>query len=302
MNGGWTTNTMSISTIVPFLIPFGQDVNTTVFITGANLNLTPASFTVEILDVNNIVVSGVANNQVNLVSSSTLNFYFNFKNLPIGEYKIRLWNGVAYYTSVSKIKIINVSNITNIDFGSVGWDILKQATDTTTQVYGNSLTIAEVGTAGSLATSLLSGKFAESNENFILEIVIQVSTKNTNYSSSFFKIGLANGDASNSLVSNQFLFYGLGKFTTNQQLVRYLNTGGFVAFPFNTANSGYSLKLTIIKQANQLILIDPLGNSSFTTLINSAGHKLSIQMISTGNSESFGFNIVSAYKLSQCIL
>ena len=73
--------------------------------------------------------------------------------------------------------------------------------------------------------------------------------------------------------------------------MRYTN------FAFNTANSGYSLKLTIIKQDNQLILIDPLGNGSFTTLINSSGYKLSVQMIATGNSELFGVNIISAYKL-----
>lgn len=203
---------------------------------------------------------------------------------------------MAYYTSISKIKVIDVSNITNINFGSIGWDVIKQVTDTTTQIYGNSLTIAEVGTAGSLVTSALSNKFAENNENFIIELVVQVSTKNTNYSSAFFKIGITDGNIINSLVSNQYMFYGLGKFTTNQQLVRYLNTGSFTAFPFNTANSGYPVKLTIIKQDNQLILIDPLGNGSISTLINSTGYKLSVQMISTGNSELFGVNIISSYK------
>ena len=43
-------------------------------------------------------------------------------------------------------------------------------------------------------------------------------------------------------------------------------------------------------------VIDHLGNGSFTTLINSSGYKLSVQMISTGNSELFGVNIISAYK------
>ena len=297
MNGGWTTNTMSVSTIVPFLIPFGQDVNTTVFITGANLNLPPTTFTVEILDINNNVVATVPNNQVNLVNSGNLNFYFNFKNLPIAEYKIRLWNGVAYYTSVPKFKLVDVSNITNIDFGLAGWDVLKQATDTTTQVYGNSLTIAEVGTAGSLVTSLLSGKFAEANEDFVIELVIQASNKNTQYVGSFFKIGLTDGNTANSLVSNQFLFYGLGKTVYSQVLLRYLNSGSSVNFSRGSSTSSYTLKLTIIKQDNQLILIDPLGNGSFTTLLNSSGYKLSVQMIATGNSESFGVNIISAYKL-----
>ena len=296
MNGGWTTNTMSIATIVPFLIPFGQNVNTTVFITGANLNLLPTTFTVEILDINNNVVATVPNNQVNLVSSGALNFYFNFKNLPIAEYKIRLWNGVAYYTSISKFKIVDVSNITNIDFRLAGWDILKQATDTTTQVYGNSLNIAEVGTAGSLVTSLLSGKFAEANENFVIELVIQASNKNIHYPNAFFKIGLTDGNTANSLVSNQFLFYGLGKTGAGQMLLSYLNSGSSRSFSSGSSTSGYSLKLIIIKQDNQLILIDPLGNGSFATLLNSSGYKLSVQIIATGNSEFFGVNILSAYK------
>ena len=191
---------------------------------------------------------------------------------------------------------MDVSNITNIDFGQVGWDVLKQDTDTTTQIYGNSLTIAEIGTAGSLVTSLLSGKFAESNENFILELVIQASNKNTQYPGSFFKVGFTDGNTINSLTANQFLFYGLGKTVYNQVLIRYLNSGQGINFANSSSTSNYSLKLTIIKQDNQLILIDPLGNGSFTTLINSSGYKLSVQMVATGNSELFGVNIISAYK------
>ena len=115
MNGGWTTNTMSVALISPFIIKNDNNVNW-ILLKGANLNLPPTSFEVAIMnEAGTSVLAIVPNSQVQLYTNGTdLIFYYNFFTLGLGKYKIRLWNGVAYYITNSKLTITDT--ITNIPF------------------------------------------------------------------------------------------------------------------------------------------------------------------------------------------
>ncbi|WP_434575552.1 hypothetical protein [Riemerella anatipestifer] len=115
MNGGWTTNTMSVALISPFIIKNDNNDNW-ILLKGANLNLNPTSFEVAIMDeMGTSVLTIVPNNQVQLYTNGTdLIFYYNFSTLGLGKYKIRLWNGVAHYTTNGTITISNT--ISNIPF------------------------------------------------------------------------------------------------------------------------------------------------------------------------------------------
>jgi hypothetical protein len=114
MNGGWTTNTMSVASISP---PIVDRANKPTWITlkGANLNLPPSSFKIEICtetstDSNPVVVATIPGSQVQLYDNGTdLSFWFNFSTIAEGKYKIRLWNGVAYYLTGANtmIQIVN---------------------------------------------------------------------------------------------------------------------------------------------------------------------------------------------------
>jgi hypothetical protein len=115
MNGGWTTNTMSVALISPFIIKNDNNVNW-ILLKGANLNLPPTSFEVAIMnEAGTSVLAIVPNSQVQLYTNGTdLIFYYNFFTLGLGKYKIRLWNGVAYYITNSKLTVTDT--ITNIPF------------------------------------------------------------------------------------------------------------------------------------------------------------------------------------------
>ena len=115
MNGGWTTNTMSVALISPFIIKNDNNVNW-ILLKGANLNLPPTSFEVAIMNEEGTsVLAIVPNSQVQLYTNGTdLIFYYNFFTLGLGKYKIRLWNGVAYYITNGKLTITDT--ITNIPF------------------------------------------------------------------------------------------------------------------------------------------------------------------------------------------
>ena len=80
------------------------------------MNLPPTSFEVAIMnEAGTSVLAIVPNSQVQLYTNGTdLIFYYNFFTLGLGKYKIRLWNGVAYYITNSKLTITDT--ITNIPF------------------------------------------------------------------------------------------------------------------------------------------------------------------------------------------
>ena len=118
MNGGWTTNTMSISSILPNVIVL-EDRPTYITLRGANLNINPDSFAIHIMDMaGTTLIATVPNNQVQLYSTdgTILVFYFNFSPYGTGGYRVKIWNGVADYISPMDFKVDN--SITQIMFDS----------------------------------------------------------------------------------------------------------------------------------------------------------------------------------------
>lgn len=124
MNGGWTTNTMSVAVILPPIVD-KQDRDYFITLKGANLNLNPASFSVEITDnTGTNVIATVPNSQVQLYTNGIdLVFYYNFKNVPLGNYKIRLWNGVAYSITNPTINVTDL--LTPVSLSGLSWSMLN---------------------------------------------------------------------------------------------------------------------------------------------------------------------------------
>ncbi|WP_144282637.1 hypothetical protein [Chryseobacterium echinoideorum] len=127
MNGGWTTNTMSVAAILPTIVD-KQDRNFYITLKGANLNLNPANFSIEIMNITGTtVIATIPNSQIQLYQNGVdLVFYYNFKNFPIGNYKLRLWNGVAYYVTNTTINIIDL--LTPISLSGLNWSMLNNPT------------------------------------------------------------------------------------------------------------------------------------------------------------------------------
>ncbi|KFF09156.1 hypothetical protein [Chryseobacterium luteum] len=134
MNGGWTTNTMSVNSISPLLIKLENGVSY-ITLRGANLNLNPANFKIEIMNAaGSSVLATVANSQVQLDTSGlSLTFYFNFFSLGVNEYKIRLWNGVASYVTPVTFEVVN--NVNEIDLSTLTWNTKVYNNNTTSKAY-----------------------------------------------------------------------------------------------------------------------------------------------------------------------
>lgn len=136
MNGGWTTNTMSIGLINPLAL---QKVDAIQYVSllGANLSLNPTTFSVQIMANDGVtVVATVPNSQVQLQTNGlSLIFYYNFKDLPAATYKVRLWNGVSYYVSGVTFQLLAPSDIYYIDQSAITWDF-----DYITKLSGGSYT------------------------------------------------------------------------------------------------------------------------------------------------------------------
>ena len=186
MNGGWTTNTMSVFSINPSVIK-KEDKNTYVSLYGTNLNLNPASFSVEILNESETTVLAViSNSQVQLSQNGLeLIFYYNFKNFSVGNYKVRLWNGVAYYTTPVTFSITN--SLTSYDLSNLTWDVVNK-----NGLTNNTLTISNTSVSGrplltgytnshvvSPLTTITSSSIGNMADDFIIEIGLFTSG-NTN--------------------------------------------------------------------------------------------------------------------------
>ena len=121
MNGGWTTAEMSVGLISPPIINKNNNNNTWVLLKGTNLNLNPSSFKVEIMnEAGTTVLATIPNPQVQLyINGTDLIFYYNFSILNLGKYKIRLWNGVAYYRTSLFIELVN--NVISFNLSNLTW-------------------------------------------------------------------------------------------------------------------------------------------------------------------------------------
>nr|WP_315032475.1 hypothetical protein [uncultured Chryseobacterium sp.] len=169
MNGGWSTGTMSAALISPPIVDQTRNQPSWITLKGTNLNLNPASFSVELLNIDTNVYTTIPSSQVQLYTTGLdLVFWFNFNTIPAGNYKIRLWNGVAYYTTPMVLK--SLSKLVEFDMTSIVWTALKADGSSTSGSYGNN----GYGTIspGGVWTALRSSVLFKENEDFSLSFKI----------------------------------------------------------------------------------------------------------------------------------
>ncbi|WP_374459843.1 hypothetical protein [Chryseobacterium taeanense] len=205
MNGGWTTATMSVASILP---PVVDRSNKPSWITlkGANLNLPPTSFKIELCteastDLNPVVVAEIPGSQVQLYDNGTdLSFWFNFSTIAEGKYKIRLWNGVAYYLTGANT-MLQVVNSTVPFIPSLIWSYAEFTPGTGTMIGGNSSVTynsnqTNKAYAGNDLTTVSAGKSSElfgADDNFYLRMGINITNVQVGLDNNTpFVIGLCN--------------------------------------------------------------------------------------------------------------
>lgn len=224
MNGGWTTNTMSVLLISPMVMK-NKDEWQFVSLTGVNLNFKPTNFKIEICSGDSTarqtnVVATIDNSKVQLINGQTLGFWLNVveSNLSDGEYKIRLSNGVATYLTPMVFKVLEPSQVKPLVFtnsqgvllqsGSSTLQMVNSAKDVVLSPDENIKPLASVNGKDIIA-QFQTDRVLKGSENWYFELVVNTQRiENAGVTSSYF--GLSSSD-SISIINTLDFEFQIGK-------------------------------------------------------------------------------------------
>lgn len=312
MNGGWTTNTMSVAIVSPLVVDKSSDVNTWISLKGANLNLNPATFKIELMDeAGTAVIADLPSSNIQIYQNGLdLSFYFNFSTLSTGNYRIRIWNGVAYYMTNSNLAIRVIDDVVAIDTSMITWEVhgVPENINTFTTGSGGFAKIRdEVDSTNNITTPVINIKSSplhDIGDNFYLELDLNsthgTSTGNTLNSLVPARVGLTYSNFNINLdVFNTTAFLAYRPYS-GKTFANINTTNSFVALGQNDVNpSTFSTKLIFIKNGNILYTIWSFNNSVYQLDIdNSRTFSLIAQLPSWefGLSNTLDMIISKAYK------
>ena len=299
MNGGWTTATMNVGLITPPIVD-KKDQNYWITLLGVNLNLNPTSYKVWLVSVDNDVEYEVGlnnNGGVQLFTNGTsLVFYYNFKNLPLGKYKVKLFNGVAYYTTGDLYTVNVVDSMIIKDLSSLNWKtkVMNDAS-TSSVALGNSVLFKHPESIpkaddNNYVLAFLSDVITNVDENFSIDIVFERAYTNRNTTSWVF-VGLVDGSIANPALLNQTLCYGALRGNNSKAYIEaYANNQNNVFANSGTYVYNYSIKMTMIRQGNQLtvVYIGSNGTTFSSTTIPTSSLKIGLYIQNCGESNHTG--------------
>ncbi|MDV7696305.1 hypothetical protein N6B72_05165 [Chryseobacterium soli] len=258
-NGGWTTNTMSVTAVIPPVVEkdtvnLSNNDNVNITLEGANLNLNPANFTVSICTGastagNVTILETINNNKVTLLNANYINFFLNVNNYQ-GDYKILLFNGVAtYLTDIFTIS----SSVNRVDLTAISWSnkTLNNVASPNMALISNGFksfpdsNVAPVALSSQIIHKVKTVlPLFNAGDNFYLEIIVSI----TNYlgaNSSFEAVGLSSTNVVNDL-SNDLIVSSLYQFDGG-------SNGKFIDNPTFNYTGTQVFRIIFIKKGNVII-------------------------------------------------
>lgn len=311
MNGGWSTGTMSVAIISPPIVDI-TDKPYWINLKGANLNLPPTSFKVEICTGSSVsadtatVIAEIPASQVQLYTNGIdLTFYYNFKDIPVGEYKIRLWNGVAYYLTSFTLSV--VTQVVSVDLNNITWSrkiyndaVSPVITESGSSVsYSSDSNVKAMADDSSFVAARKTNELVGDGEDFYMTVEITGSTStvtNGNGSMMHF-VGLVNSASPVDLLNQTVVN------VRAQQRYWYPFT---IFFPDNSANSlvhnipnPYGLTAIFMRRAGSWTIIITYNNQTLIHTKNGYTGAIAFGMYNqnTGSATGISANIVELYKL-----
>lgn len=291
MNGGWTTNTMSIAVITPPFVD-NSDKDYWFSVMGANLNLSPTSFSIELMSADGSnVIALIPNNQVQLYTTGTdLVFYYNFKDIPVGTYRLRLWNGVAYYITGPEVNIKVVDQLTPLATGSLTWETIQKTTSVADVVAASGNTVAFNVVYGNLPVSntqeifaaVKSSQLINANKNFYIKGNFTVFGGRFNVGGAIIGVG---ADAPLNLINTNAVFVkgDCGKGNNNDSSKHFYPGLSVQGAHVSIAGSGQS-------GTGQFIIIRNGNNASIITSTNE-NTAIALQSITEEALHIFGYGL-----------
>ena len=219
MNGGWTTASMSVGLISPPVMSKTLTTPTWVLLRGANLNLNPANFSIKIMSEDGLTeIATIPNSQVQLQSSMEITFYYNMALLSVGNYKIKINNGVAEYTTALTFNVS--TSVEYIDFSGITWE---------TKTYNNVPNPYAFGSQGSASYKTNPNVKPQFSENLIVcaQKSQEIIASNRDF---YIEFNWAVGSWGQGGGNNSVFYWGLMPSTSNLELVNqasvYLRCAG----------------------------------------------------------------------------
>jgi len=272
MNGGWTTNTMSVAYILPPIVD-KSDKNTWFTLKGVNLNLNPENFSIGLVTTDGQSVLNIPNNQVQLFQNGTdLIFYYNCGNLLEGEYKVLISNGIASYTTNSTISVSN--NLSHVDLSALQWDKKLYNDTISDKIYGRGNVcvfnldenVKPWANDYTFIGSVISKPIIGENQDFMLKGSINMNIHNWDYTGDpeyFF--GLVGANVTPELTNQASPFIKMRYSNAALKWTSQLNISDSVL-----ANNNYDIAIvanfSFIRKGDQIISSIVLPTGTFTTI------------------------------------
>lgn len=307
-NGGWSTGTISVAIMTPPVVD-KQNKNYWVSLRGANLNLNPTSFSVKLMANDGITeIATIPNSQVQLSTSGIdLTFYYNYKDLALGQYKIKLWNGIAEYITSLTISVVNQLDI--VDTSTLTWTkkIYNDASNPNTfgngssAIYQSDSNIKPSSTSDvTIVGALKSSKLNNVGENFYLEFLVNYQhvanmTDRTQY------VGLMNNASAVDLLDQTITkikaigqlgnSVGYRSYYLNNVMVGNLAAG-------SVSGSNETINIVIIKNGTSMTIAVTARGVTYQVVISTPDIEYSLNMAvnNMGGAATTSINVSNLYK------
>ena len=300
LNGGvGSIGGISVNIINPDTIE-KLDENQYVVLQGANLWINQNTGSIEILNLDGSVVAVVPPSQVisNSTTPTLLTFYFNFKNLLVGDYKLKIVSGAKTYITTNNISL--VQNIIYKDLNLLTWSAVFESGYENDVSYGYGAQAVIKNTKQTRINSinpiisLKSEKIFNRGEDWVLEFTC-------NYLSAYSPapntqktiIGITNSNAVNSLlynsIANSYYFSRGDQGQAGVQVTANVIGSQVFIGPVQVITK-------IVKKSNLLRITDNFGNIITQTISNNLDYSMLLQMPDRiNNAEVASVIITKAY-------
>ena len=257
LNGGQgSAGMMYVTSISP---PVVEKIDTMEYllIRGANLYLNVTSMSIEIVkSSDNTTVVKIPNSQIQLYDNGlSLVVGYNFKDLPFGEYKLKITSGVKVLITTLTLRV--VENVEHINIDAITWDVVTNSSYDFTNKYtvaGRSLWVKSPFTGVDSNVPIFSAKSStlfNAGDDFVIEFAMNYAAQNNFGSTVHTRFGLTSSDLTNILNYISLAYFNF--WCMGGQTIAY-NTQGVGKASKSSQTSG-TLDCKIVKNGNLFTLM-----------------------------------------------
>lgn len=304
LNGGaGDLGAMNVAVINPPLVAAGKDEIVYITFRGANLKMDVTNYSIQITK-NDVIVATIPNNQIVVNSSSTsLTFFYNFKDFDEGDYGFIINNGVKILHVLPKLKIkigLNYINLNTLEWQVYQEDASLSKVTATGAVVSIEPLIAQ--NSSNYITAVKSSEFANTGESFLIEFTIKTTKKST--SATGFRqvldqiIGISYSDINLNLIPNYLTAFRYRKDPTYVGNFYRLYKDFFSTGEIGVGvNQNVDMRFTLLKEGNFIQCVNnTTGTVTNGTVINNKGYSIVLYSPIHDEMDVISLSIQQAYK------